>query len=69
MNRSRRRLWRSSEGQTEGVVQITKREFLKQLGLVSAAGMGGAAFGDEFVASRDGLPPGSCGDPANPWFD
>ena len=49
-------------------MQITKREFLKQLGLVSAVGMGGAAFGDEFVASKDGLPPGSCGDPDNPWF-
>ena len=49
-------------------MQITKREFLKQLGLVSAVGMGGVALGDEFVASKDGLPLGSCGDPANPWF-
>ena len=49
-------------------MQITTREFLKKLGLASAAGVGGAAFGDEFVPSNDKLPPGSVGDPMNPWF-
>ena len=47
-------------------MQITKREFLKKLGLVSAAGIGGAAFGDEFVASNEKIPAGSVGDPAIP---
>ena len=28
----------------------------------------GAALGDEFVADRNGLPPGSVGDPQNVWF-
>ena len=49
-------------------MQITKREFLKRLGLLGAVGAGRVAFGDEFVASKSPLPPGSCGDPANPWF-
>ena len=47
-------------------MQITKREFLKKLGLASAAGLGGAAFGDEFVASKAKIPAGSVGDPAIP---
>ena len=47
-------------------MQITKRDFLKKLGLVSAAGLGGAAFGDEFVASKAKIPAGSVGDPAIP---
>ena len=47
-------------------MQITKREFLRKLGLATAAGMGGAAFGDEFVASKDKIPAGSVGDPAIP---
>ena len=49
-------------------MQITKREFLKKLGLVSAAGATGAAFGDEWVWTKKTLPPGSCGDPQNVWF-
>ena len=49
-------------------MQITKREFLKKLGLASAAGIGGAAFGDEYVASKSRLPAGSIGDPLNPGF-
>ena len=51
-------------------MQITKREFLKRLGLLSAAGAAGVAGADEFVAVRGakGLPPGSIGDPANLWF-
>ena len=49
-------------------MQITKREFLKKLGLVAGAGLAGRAGADEFVASKDGLPEGSCGDPKNVWF-
>jgi len=49
-------------------MQISKRDFLKRLGLLGAAGVTGAAFGDEFVASKNRLPPGSCGDPQNVWF-
>ena len=49
-------------------MQITTREFLQKLGLVSGGLVSGAAFGDEFVAARDKLPPGSCGDPDNVWF-
>ena len=49
-------------------MQITTREFLGKLGLVSAAGATGAAFGDEWVWTKKTLPPGSCGDPQNVWF-
>lgn len=49
-------------------MQITTREFLKQLGLGGAALSAGAAFGDEWTPSKNSLPPGSCGDPMNPWF-
>ena len=49
-------------------MQITKREFLKKLGLAAGAGLGGAAFGDEYVADMSKLPKGSCGDPMNTWF-
>ena len=49
-------------------MQITKREFLKKLGLAGAAGVTGAAFGDEYVADMSKLPKGSCGDPMNTWF-
>lgn len=49
-------------------MQITKREFLKKLGLASAVGMGGAVLADEYVSSKEKLPPGSCGDPDNAWF-
>ena len=47
-------------------MQITKRDFLKKLGLASAAGASGAAFGDVFVPSKDKLSPGSVGDPMIP---
>ena len=33
-------------------MQITKREFLKKLGLAAAAGAAGAARGDEYVAAK-----------------
>ena len=49
-------------------MQITKREFLKKLGLAGAAGVTGAAFGDEWKPGKKGLPPGGCGDPDNYWF-
>ncbi|MBO7721067.1 MAG: twin-arginine translocation signal domain-containing protein, partial [Kiritimatiellae bacterium] len=49
-------------------MQISKREFLKRLGLLGAAGATGVAFGDEPVKSANALPPGSCGDPQNVWF-
>ena len=49
-------------------MQITKRDFLKKLGLGGAAIATGAAFGDEYVAGGSPLPEGSCGDPMNTWF-
>ncbi len=49
-------------------MQITKRELLKKLGLLGAAGVSGAALGDEYVATNKTLPPGSVGDPDNVWF-
>ncbi len=49
-------------------VQISKREFLKKLGIGGAAIATGAAFGDEFVQASERLPEGSCGDPQNVWF-
>ena len=49
-------------------MQISKREFLKSLGLLSVAGATGAAFGDAHVDDPNKLPKGSCGDPANVWF-
>ena len=47
---------------------LTKREFLKKLGFVGAAGVAGAAFGDEVVAADGRLPEGAVGDPNNLWF-
>ena len=49
-------------------MQITKREFLKRLGLAAGAGVAGAASADEWVATAKTLPPGSVGDPKNVWF-
>ena len=48
-------------------MQITKREFLKKLGL-GVAGLATSAVADEFVATAEKLPPGSIGDPENVWF-
>ena len=47
-------------------MQISKREFLKKLGLGGAGLAAGAAFGDECVPEKGLLPPGSVGDPAIP---
>ncbi len=49
-------------------MQLTKREFLKKLGLLSAAGVAQSVVGDEFIATNKTLPPGAIGDPANVWF-
>ena len=38
-------------------MQISKREFLKRLGLGGAGLVGGAALADEFVATSKTLPP------------
>jgi len=48
------------------IMRISKREFLKKLGLVGAAGAAGAVWSDEYVPSTGSLPPGSVGDPAIP---
>lgn len=47
---------------------ISKREFLKRLGLGGAALAGGGLVADEYVKTKNGLPPGSVGDPDNVWF-
>lgn len=49
-------------------MKITKRDFLKRFGLGGAALAAASVRGDEFVASKNALPPGSCGDPDNVWF-
>ena len=49
-------------------MQISKREFLKRLGLGGVGLAAGAALGDEYVATSEKLPPGSIGDPANVNF-
>lgn len=47
-------------------MQISKREFLKKVGLLGVAGVTGAALSDEYVPSSGKIPPGSVGDPAIP---
>jgi len=47
---------------------MTKREFLKRMGLTATAGAVGTVLGDEFTATNKTLPPGSVGDPKNVWF-
>ena len=49
-------------------MQITKREFLKRLGLGGATLATGGLVADEFVKAKNTLPPGSVGDPDNVWF-
>ena len=49
-------------------MQITKREFLKKLGLAAGAGLAGAAHADEYTFTGETLPPGAIGDPTKPGF-
>ena len=49
-------------------MQISKREFLSKLGLLSAAGVTGAAFGDVYVPDNSKMLPGSVGDPTRPGW-
>ena len=49
-------------------MEISKREFLKRLGLGSVGLAAGAAMGDEYVATKDKLPPGSIGNPYDTWY-
>jgi len=49
-------------------MQISKREFLKRLGLGAAGVVASPGFADERVPSSAALPPGSCGDPNNVHF-
>ena len=47
-------------------MQITKREFLKKMGLMGAWSAVGTARSDVYIPSSGELPPGSVGDPALP---
>ena len=47
---------------------VTKREFLKRLGLGGAGLIGGTTLADEYMPTKNRLPPGSIGDPDNPNF-
>ena len=49
-------------------MNLTKREFIKYLGVGGLAMSGGAALGDVVTETRGTLPPGSIGDPLNPGF-
>ena len=49
-------------------MQISKREFLKKLGVLGAASLGAAAKADEWTLVQGSLPEGSIGDPENVWF-
>lgn len=49
-------------------MQITKRDFLKRLGIAGAAIAAGGVKADEYIPSNETLPPGSIGDPKNPRF-
>ena len=49
-------------------MQITKREFLKKLGIAAGAGIAGAARADEYTFTGEKLPPGAIGDPTKPGF-
>ena len=49
-------------------MQITKREFLKKLGIAAGAGIAGATRADEYTFTGEKLPPGAIGDPTKPGF-
>ena len=48
-------------------MQITKREFLRKLG-IGAAGIAGASLADDYTFTGEKLPPGAIGDPTKPGF-
>lgn len=49
-------------------MEITKRAFLKKLGLAAGAGLAGATRGDDYTFTGETLPPGAIGDPTKPGF-
>ena len=49
-------------------MQITKREFLKKLGLAAGAGIAATAKADNYTFTGEALPPGAIGDPTKPGF-
>lgn len=49
-------------------MQMSKREFIKYLGLGGAGIAAGAALADEYRPDMSKLPPGSCGDPMMAGF-
>ena len=49
-------------------MNLTKRAFLRHLGIGGLAAASGQVFGDEFVADSRKLPPGSCGDPRKTYY-
>ena len=49
-------------------MQITKREFLKRLGIAAGTGIACAARADEYTFTGETLPPGAIGDPTKPGF-
>ncbi len=49
-------------------MNLTKRDFLKRLGIGGAALASGTLAADQRVKTKSGLPPGSVGDPDNVWF-
>ena len=49
-------------------MQLTKREFLRKLGIAAGAGLAGAARADEYTFTGETLPPGAIGDPTKPGF-
>ena len=49
-------------------MNLTKRAFLRRLGLGGLAAASGQVFGDEFVADSRRLPLGSCGDPRKTYY-
>ena len=60
-----------ADGKEDGIAGtsgMTKREFLRRIGVGGVALAGMPALADEFVKTAQQLPPGSCGDPDNVWF-
>lgn len=49
-------------------MEISRKEFLKNLMSGGAALASGAVLGDEYTPTSGGLPPGSCGDPDTAYF-